>query len=63
MLEIIQGFEPAGVAASTLKECLMIQIKRKGIKNNLVERIINEELEALGKNHIHIIAKRLKVTQ
>ncbi|MBE6008183.1 MAG: RNA polymerase factor sigma-54 [Lachnospiraceae bacterium] len=63
MLEIIQGFEPAGVAASTLKECLMIQIKRKGIKNPLVERIINEELETLGKNHIHIIAKRLKASK
>ncbi len=63
MLELIQSFEPAGVASSNLKECLMIQVRRKGIKNILVEKIINEHLETLAKNHIHIIAKKLKASQ
>ncbi len=63
VLELVQSLEPAGVGASSLKECLLIQVKRKGIKNPLVEKIINEELEDLGKNHINIIAKKLKVNQ
>ena len=62
-LEFIHGLEPPGVGASDLKECLLIQVKRLEIKNPLVEKIINEDLEELGKNHIHIIAKKFKVTK
>lgn len=62
-LEFVQSLEPAGVAARDLKECLMLQVKRRGIKNHLVERIINEELENLGKNLIHVMAKKLKAPQ
>ena len=62
-LEFIQSLEPAGVGAAELKECLLIQVKRLEIKNPLVVKIINEDLEELGKNHIHIIAKRFKATK
>lgn len=62
-LELVQSLEPAGVGATSLKECLLIQLYKREIKNPLAERIINEQLENLGKNHIHIIAKQLKAAQ
>lgn len=62
-VELVQSLEPAGVGASNLKECLLIQVRRLGINNPLVEKIINDDLEELGKNHIHVIAKKFKVSR
>ncbi|MDD3570470.1 MAG: RNA polymerase factor sigma-54 [Lachnospiraceae bacterium] len=61
-LALVQEFEPAGVCARNIQECLVIQLKRKGIKNRIAERIIEDCLETLGKNQLHIIAKKLKVS-
>lgn len=62
VLALVQEFEPPGVCARDLKECLYIQLKRKEIENKTAERIIDECLEMLGKNQLHLIAKRLKVS-
>lgn len=60
-LSVIQALEPAGVGAFSLKECLLLQLKRQENPCLLAEKIIQNELEALGKNQIPQIAKRLKV--
>lgn len=60
VLQLIQGFDPIGVGARNLKECLMIQMRKKEMQCPLVESIIEKELETLGKNQLHIIAKHLK---
>lgn len=60
-LEIIQGFEPAGVGARDLKECLMIQLKNMENEDDRLRLIIEENLEDLAANRIGIIAKKLKV--
>lgn len=62
MLMLIQSLEPAGVGARSLKECLLIQLKKMEVKNMLAEKIIDKELETLGKNQLHIIAKKLKAS-
>ena len=62
VLDIVKSLEPAGVGASGLKECLLLQLGRLGIKCPAAERIISDELEALGKNQINIIAKKLKIS-
>lgn len=62
MILVIQSLEPSGVGARNLKECLLLQIKRLEINNPLAETIIKNELETVGKNQLHIIAKRLKVS-
>lgn len=59
-LNIVKGFEPAGAGAADLRECLLIQLKRKNIKNPLAEAIISDYLELLAKNQLHIISKKLK---
>ncbi len=60
-LEIVQGFEPAGVGARCLRECLLLQLRRSGQETALAEKMVEEHLELLAKNQLHTIAKKTKV--
>ncbi len=57
VLKVIQGFEPAGVGARDLRECLMLQLERAGKDETLEYRIIRDQMEALGKRRIPEIAR------
>lgn len=61
VLRKIQGFDPPGVAARNLKECLLIQYNILGVKDPIVETIIKEHLKDLEKKSYANIAKRLHV--
>lgn len=61
VLSIVQNLEPAGIGAFSLKQCLLLQLHRMEKSSLLAEKIIQDELEAVGKNQIPQIAKRLKV--
>ncbi|WHH57586.1 RNA polymerase factor sigma-54 [Petroclostridium sp. X23] len=61
-LKIIQTFEPSGVGAQTLKECLLIQLKNKDIQNDQLSMLITHYLDELGKNKLHTIAKEMNIT-
>ncbi|HZJ99575.1 MAG TPA: RNA polymerase factor sigma-54 [Tissierellaceae bacterium] len=61
VLKIIQTFEPLGVGARDLKECLLIQIREKGdVEPNLV-KIIDLYLDDLACNRMIKIAKELNI--
>lgn len=62
VLKIIQGFEPAGVGAENLAECLLIQIKLKGIWDEKLETIVKEHLDDIAGNRILNIAKKLSIS-
>jgi RNA polymerase sigma-54 factor len=57
VLKTIQGFEPVGVGAGDLRECLMLQLERSGQTDTLEYRIIRDHMEALGKRRIPEIAR------
>src|SRR5215467_11134323 len=57
VLKAIQSFNPSGVGARDLRECLMLQLERTGQQNTLEYRIINEFMDALGKRRIPEIAR------
>ena len=59
---LIRTFEPAGVCAVDLRDCLLIQLRANHNTNDLLETIIKEHLEDIGQNRIQIIAKKLGVT-
>lgn len=61
VLAVIQSFEPAGVGARSLQECLMIQLKVKGREESLAWKLVNHHFEGLAKHHFDRIAERLKV--
>jgi RNA polymerase sigma-54 factor len=57
VLKVIQTFDPAGVGARDLRECLLLQLERSGQKNTLEYRIVDEFMDALGKRRIPEIAR------
>jgi RNA polymerase sigma-54 factor len=61
VLKIIHTFEPLGVGARSLKECLMIQAKAQPERNPLVETLIEFYLDQLEERYLHKIAGKLKV--
>lgn len=61
-LEIIQGFDPAGVGASDIKECLEIQLRNRDELTDNLRTLIEDHLEDLAGNRLGSIAKDMGVT-
>lgn len=62
-IEIVQSLEPAGIGASDLRECLLIQLRRLGCGYDLEIRIVENHMEPLSKNHYNAISSQLNVPQ
>lgn len=66
VLSVIQEFEPAGVGARNLQECLLIQIKRRKNQSPAVQlatRVLEDHFESFTKKHYDKITKRLDITE
>ncbi|MEW5691920.1 MAG: RNA polymerase factor sigma-54 [Candidatus Hydrogenedentota bacterium] len=59
--ELIKTFEPVGVGASNLRECLLIQLKNIGEVDSWAYRIVENHLSDLEKNRLPRIATALKI--
>lgn len=65
ILEIVQDFDPPGVGARDLQECLLLQIKTKDLNDPAVKtayRIIKELFDEFTKKHYDKILKKLNIT-
>lgn len=60
VLKKIQEFDPVGVAARDLKECLLIQAQHLGLGGTLVETIISQHLHQLEVKNYQAIARETK---
>lgn len=60
-LKLIQKFDPKGVAARNLQECILIQVRSKRAKNNLVEKIIKYHWNDFLNKQCDVIVKSLSV--
>ncbi len=60
ILKLIQQFEPAGVAARTVRECLLIQLDLNNEKDQLIRKIIEFHLDDVAKKNYSLIAKALR---
>lgn len=58
----IQTFDPIGVGARDIQECLLIQAVYKHIENKNVYWIINDHLEDIASNKIAHISKSLNIS-
>ena len=58
-LSIIQKFEPIGIGARDLKECLLLQIKDRD--DEILNRLIEDHLEDIANNRTSKIAKDLNL--
>lgn len=62
ILKVIQSFEPYGVGARSLSECLYIQLIQTGKISPIAEKIVKDHLNDLGKGRLAKIAARLGVS-
>ena len=58
-LRLMQGFDPVGVAARDLQECMMLQLRHLGLEGTPSERIVTEHLRALQNHQIPEISRKL----
>jgi RNA polymerase sigma-54 factor len=59
VLSMVQRFDPVGVAARDLQECLLLQIRHLGLEGTPAERIVTEHLRALQNHQIPEISRKL----
>ncbi|MDP2911241.1 MAG: RNA polymerase factor sigma-54 [Candidatus Omnitrophota bacterium] len=62
VITMVQGFEPYGICARDLRECLLLQLKAKGKKDSLSWKIIESYIPECGKKQFLKIAKALGVS-
>jgi len=60
VLTLMQSFDPVGVCAKNLEECLMIQARHLGLNNSIVTEIINNHLTHLQNKNYNAICRALK---
>ena len=66
ILEKIQDLDPAGVGARSLKECLLIQLKRKNsLKKSVINsiKILENEFEIFSKKKFSKLSEKLSLSQ
>lgn len=61
VLEKVRQFEPAGVAAHDLADCLCLQLARRGEGNGLAARILKHHLDQLARHRFDEIARAIRV--
>ncbi|MDX5480874.1 MAG: RNA polymerase factor sigma-54 [Hymenobacteraceae bacterium] len=65
VLHMIQTFDPAGIAARDLPECLLLQLERREQDDTtlLAERIINEAFDEFTKKHYQKIQSKFNISE
>jgi RNA polymerase sigma-54 factor len=61
-LVLVQSLEPLGIGARDIKECLKIQLQKRGIEDNNIYNIIDNYLEYLAENKYPLIAKEIGIS-
>jgi len=67
LLRVVQRFDPAGVGARDLRECLLLQVKRR-LAETFTPALINARIilesyfEEFSKKHYEKIAKRMRIS-
>src|SRR5215510_3809642 len=61
-LRLVQGFDPTGVAARDLQECLLLQLRHLGLDGTPTEKIVTDHLRLLQNHQVPEIARKLGLT-
>lgn len=59
VLAVIQDFDPVGVGARDVRECLLLQLERLGQDHSLASSIVKDHLGLLGNKQLNEIAQAL----
>ena len=61
VIHFVQSFDPPGIGALDIKECLLLQLERKGLKKSSLYTLVKKHLEDIGSNKLPFIAKKMNV--
>jgi len=64
LLKIIQDFEPGGIGARDLQECLLIQLRKIEVQTMIVElatEVVEKQMDEFSKKHYDKISKKLEI--
>jgi len=62
IITVIQGFDPVGVGARDLKECLLLQLRHQGKGESLEAVLVRDHLDKLGAHQYEQIARAMHLT-
>lgn len=61
VISLIQGFDPSGIAARNLQECLLLQLGQLNLSGTIVEQIIRNNMADLGRKKYLQLARQYNV--
>ena len=61
-LKLVQTFDPPGVGARDLRECLLIQLRRDEKQDTLAYKIVDKYLDQIARNRIPQVSRALRVS-
>ncbi|MFA6717243.1 MAG: RNA polymerase factor sigma-54 [Victivallales bacterium] len=61
-VKLVQSFDPPGIGAEDLRECLLLQLDRRKQKNPQLRELVAKYLEEIGRNHLPKVAKDMRVS-
>jgi len=62
ILELIQTFDPAGVGARNLQECLLLQLERKELADSRAAEILRDYFDEFKQKRYNNISKKMKIS-
>lgn len=65
VLKIVQGFDPPGIAARDLRECLLIQLRSLRVQSDIAsnaEKVLLEHWDEFSKMRFKAVAKKMDVS-
>ncbi|HET9294998.1 MAG TPA: RNA polymerase factor sigma-54 [Gemmatimonadales bacterium] len=61
LLQVLQSLDPPGVAARDIRECLLLQIRERGLTETLTYRLVSEAFQDLIAHRWNELARRFGV--
>jgi RNA polymerase sigma-54 factor len=62
VLYLLQTFDPAGVCARNLRECLLIQARRLGLDDTIIISVITDHIKHLENKNYKVICRALNIS-
>ena len=61
-LEILKGLEPAGLFASGIEECLIIQLQRQGVSDDILFSLIRDHMDEILSGRFSNASRSLRIS-
>ncbi|HSG26971.1 MAG TPA: RNA polymerase factor sigma-54, partial [Candidatus Krumholzibacterium sp.] len=62
VLKLIQTFDPPGVGARELRECLLIQLEGRGLSDSMAAQIVRDHFEEFKQKKYLDLSKKMKIS-